>query len=99
MMVEEKKQEGKIMKLPRFSYQVPEDLTSDFLQEMKDEFRETPSDCLTAILRKHFQKKTEDRLIKAFVESPEEGRPIPHYGPKQMPQDAGQANKRTAGEE
>lgn len=98
-MDENKKQEGQPMKLPRFSYQIPEDLTSDFLQQMKEEFRESPGDCLTAILRKHFQQKTEERLLKTFVESPEERRAIPHYGPKPSQSDAAQTKSQTAGEE
>lgn len=78
------------MKLPRFSYQVPEDLTTDFLQEMKDDVRETPGDCITAILRKFFKQKTEEKMLKAFIESPEERRAIPHYGPKPSQSDVGQ---------
>lgn len=101
IMNDEKKQEGtnKPMKLPRFSYQVPEDLTSDFLQEMKDDVRETASDCITAILRKHFRAKNEAKMLRAFTESPEERRAIPQYGPKQTPSDAGKAESPSVGEE
>lgn len=96
-MSEEKKEE-KPMKLPRFSYQVPEDLTSVFLKEMEEDFRETPGETITAILRKFFQQKTEARMLKQFTGSPEGG-PIPHYGPKPSHSEAGQGKSQTEGAE
>lgn len=96
MADEKKKEEQKPMKLPRFSYQVPEDLTSDFLQEMADDTRETPSDLITAILRKHFKRQKEERMLKAFSAQPVERREIPHYGPKPSTSEAGQEESRSA---
>lgn len=100
-MNDDNKEEGqKPMKLPRFSYQVPEDLTTDFLQEMKSDHRESPGDLLTAIIRKYFQIQTEERMLKQFpTESLEERQAIPHYGPKPSTSDRGQIKSQSAGEE
>lgn len=97
-MDEKPTKEGKPMKLPRFSYQVPEDLTAQFMQEMNADKRESPGDLITSILRKYFELRLEEQYWKQFTSRPE-GSAIPHYGPKSSRSNAGQEQERTAGQE
>lgn len=52
------------MKMPRFSYQVPEDLTEVFKKEMEKQFRESPSNLITAILRHYFNRPPTPKFAK-----------------------------------
>ncbi len=89
----------KPMKLPRFSYQVPEDLTTDFLHAMKADLRETPSDLITAVLRRHLQQMMEEKMLRSFTEVPEDRRALPSYGPKPAKADVAPGRPNSAGVE
>jgi hypothetical protein len=84
-------------KLPRFTYQLPPDLTGPFIAQMKKEFRETPSDMLTAIARRFFAELAHAEVVGRLREDEQlliEERRIPNYGTRTEQAEAVQENER-----
>ena len=89
-------------KLPRFSYQVPADLTAEFVSEMKRDRRETPSDLLTAIVRKYFEELAHASVVerlKANESLQEDERRVPRYGVKPSTKESESDAQRKASQE
>jgi hypothetical protein len=83
-------EETEMSKLPRFSFQIPADLTAVFVNEMKRELRETPGDLLTAIVRRYFSGLAHTEVVDRLkAEALQDGQRIPNYGVKSLKTDTG----------
>lgn len=94
-------EEAGMEKLPRFSYQVPTDLTSAFINEMKRDLRETPSDLLTAIVRKHFASLAHAEVVGRLQAAAllDERRAVPSYGARPAKSEAESGESKKANQE
>jgi hypothetical protein len=101
-MANETEDEGPMVtRLPRFSYQLPPDLTQMFVSEMARDHRESPSDLITAVLRRYFEARSHAQVMaklnaKEGLEAAEQR--IPYYGPKPAKSEVGQETKRKTDE-
>lgn len=87
------------LRIPRFTYQVPDDVAEIFLQEMHDDVRDSAGDLISAILRKYFRAKMAGAMLQRFDQEVDgdPGEP-PTYGPKPPTPAIAPTTKRFAGD-
>jgi hypothetical protein len=86
------------VRIPRFSYQVPDEVAKDFLEELDDTALGSAGELISVILRKYFRSKKADRMLRRIAEHEDQSAQVPAYGPTPPTPKAAQ-DKRKIGDE